>query len=445
MLTTLSRLIVRTFFREVVIEGRERLPAVGPVIFAPNHPNVLIDPLLLMFLSPPFHIRFVAKEPLFTRPVLGWIMRRMQAIPVVRRMDAEGEVDYTTFFAACVEALAAGDSIVIFPEGRSLPQPYMAPLRTGAARLFFLAREKGINASLVPVGLNYERGAIFRTSVLVSIAPLINTAAYVAKYETDPHGAVHELTAEVSRSLEGHVFQAETFRDRELLLLLERLYAEDGRDDSWPQRVTRLKEFETGLTRLREHYPREIDRLRHLLARYERLTVTYGVRESMGHERSSPSVKLALLGACGMVLASMGWLLNWLPYRLCGRLVQLTKRDEAAAATYKIVYSLFLFPLAYVVEGILIARWFGWAAVVVFAVCIIPLSYFTLLFFEWREELGARSARSSAWFAGNWSRRVTEQLARLRQRIVAEVDALASRPELHTGPSGSATPSSQQG
>ena len=120
MIQALSRLIVHTFFREVIVEGRERLPESGPVIFTPNHPNGLLDPLMMFFLSPRFRIRFVAKAPLFKIPVFGSILKSMGAIPVIRRMDAAGEVDYTTFFSSCVEALERGDSIVIFPEGGSL-------------------------------------------------------------------------------------------------------------------------------------------------------------------------------------------------------------------------------------------------------------------------------------------------------------------------------------
>ncbi len=139
MLLKFLRLIVLTFFREIVIKGQDHLPQSGPVIFTSNHPNALIDPLLLLYLPPQYRIRFVAKAPLFKIPLLGWLMRRIGAIPVMRRLDVKGNVDYETFFASCVDTLAAGDSIAIFPEGRSLPQPYMTSLRTGAARLFFFA------------------------------------------------------------------------------------------------------------------------------------------------------------------------------------------------------------------------------------------------------------------------------------------------------------------
>ena len=104
MLLKFLRLIVLTFFREIVIKGQDNLPRSGPVIFTPNHPNALIDPLLLLYLPPQFRSRFVAKAPLFKIPLLGRIMRQIGAIPVIRRLDVKGNVDYETFFNACVVA-----------------------------------------------------------------------------------------------------------------------------------------------------------------------------------------------------------------------------------------------------------------------------------------------------------------------------------------------------
>ena len=94
MLIKFLKLTVKTFFREITVKGIDNLPDSGPVIFTPNHPNALIDPLLLFFFPPVYNIRFVAKAPLFKIPLLGWIMHKMHAIPVVRRFEANGEVDY---------------------------------------------------------------------------------------------------------------------------------------------------------------------------------------------------------------------------------------------------------------------------------------------------------------------------------------------------------------
>lgn len=426
MIGGFSRFIVRTFFREINVEGRENLPQGVAVIFTPNHPNSLLDPLLMFLFEPQYCIRFVAKAPLFRIPVFGWILRKIGSIPVVRKFEADGEIDYSAFFESCVQALQKGESVVIFPEGRSLPQPFLAPLKTGPARLFFLAAARGVYPKIVPVGLNYERGATFRSCVQISIAPPIATNTLEPQGKKNLRLAVQALTEEIRGKLDAAVFQAQDYRDRELMLLLDRLYSED-QTGSWPERLPRVKRFEVSLERLRSAYPREIENLRRLLVRYERLSVRFGIdpTQNAGTQRS---FKLLLQQLTGFCLAALGSIINWLPYQLVDLLTR--KKDQADAATFKIVYSLFLFPAFYFLEAAAVKYIFGWISALFFLAALVPLSLFTLRFFEWRDGMAGSSGKGSLWFDPHAAQRVSDQLSRLRSRIVSEVDALASRPEL---------------
>jgi 1-acyl-sn-glycerol-3-phosphate acyltransferase len=419
------QLIVRSFFRNISVQGREHLPPRGPLIFASNHPNALIDPVLLMACLREYRIRFVAKAPLFRIPVLAWILRWIGAIPVVRRMEAEGGVDYSAFFAACVDALAAGDSVAIFPEGRSLPLPYLSPLKTGAARLAFLAREHGVDACIVPVGLNYEQGAVFRSAVVVSIGPALFPGQWVQRGKSDPKGEIQGLTNKITRSLEGHLFQAETYRDRELMFLLERLHREEDRDDSWPERLSRLRRLEQGFQGLRTTHSREIEALRELLEQYEQLSPG---SDPWAPDRYPPlSGPRKLLALMGLPLAGAGWVLNAVPYQLCSVLVRNAVREDATlAATLKVVYALFLYPLTYCGEALLVLHLFGWTAVAAFSMGIVPLSYFTLFYMEWRRQSSAARVRRRLWSGRRGWKENKEQLTSLRRRMVREVDALAA-------------------
>lgn len=424
MIEKLGPLIVRVFFQEIVVEGRDHIPD-GPAIFTPNHPNALLDPILVQYFARTSRIRFVAKAPLFKIPVFGWILRRMGAIPVVRKFEAGGVVDYTEFFRSCVGALEAGDSIVIFPEGRSLPQPYLAPLKTGPARLFFMAREKGINARVVPVGLNYERGTVFRSSVQISISKPLDTGEIEALHASNVKAAVNDLTDAIAEALGAQLFQAESYRDRELMLLLERLRSGEQDADAWPDRLARLKVFESALARLRKSHPEEVERVRRLLARYQHLLKDYGLDPDEPQRKSRRSPATFLLSAAGMALAAVGVVFNFIPYRLVDLLVRITRKDESEKATFKVTFSLFAFPVSYICEALLIARYLGWQGAVCFSLLIIPLSWFTLRFFEWREETSG--SNRPLWYSWSASRRITETLQRLRTRILAEVDSLASK------------------
>ena len=427
MFIQVLRLVVKTFFREVTVKGIDNLPESGPVIFTPNHPNALIDPVLLFFFSPDFKIRFVAKAPLFKIPLLGWIMRKMQAIPVVRRYEAEGKVDYKAFFAACVDSLAAGNSITIFPEGISLPQPYMADMRTGAARLFFMARERNVDVKIVPVGLNYEHGSTFRSSVVVWAAPPVDTTDIEQSYKVSPQSAVRDLTDKIKTSLENHVFQTESYRDRELMLLLEKIYNKDETNESWSRSFERLKQFESGLKELKDTYADDIGKLRQMLSKYEQLTSSLDRFRHPPAGRRQGSFGRFFFVIAGFPIASIGWLLNVLPYQLCNLIVKhIKKYDEAAAATYKISYSFLLFPLAFVLEAVLVYVCFGWIVTVVFSILVIPISYFTLRFYEWIEKGGLGIPIFSVKLNNTLSDRIFKQREMLRSHISDIVDNLAS-------------------
>ncbi len=418
MLLGFFRLIGNIFFREIVIEGRENLPASGPVILALNHPNDLLDPILTLFLSPPLRLRHIAKSTLFHIPIVGFILRRMKAIPVLRRNEVQGPVDYTSFFKECVAALLASDAIVIFPEGVSSEAPFINPLKTGVARMCFLAREKGVDVPIVPVGINYEEGSIFRSSVLLLVARPVDTSRSIALHASDPQAAIQELTAEIHRALSDHVFQAETVQDRQLIILLEQVYFESRQEHGWAERYKRLEEFNPRMNVLRQCCPKEMRRLRRLTARYRRLSRIAGIRTG-----NIPSTAATLIqGAAGSLLAYVGWFFNWIPYRLVRWLVERRRLPRTDIATMTITWSLVIFPLAYLGEGILLGRFLGWEAGLLFGIGIGPFSYLTLRYFEWRETLGIRPPTPSAFFGGRWSHRISKRLHRLREQIMREVE-----------------------
>jgi 1-acyl-sn-glycerol-3-phosphate acyltransferase len=94
----------------VRVEGRERLPQSGAVILAANHVSYL-DPPLMGLVAAPRPLWYMAKAPLFRVPVLGAVMRLFRSFPV--RPDAADR----EALRKAGEILAAGEALLIFPEG----------------------------------------------------------------------------------------------------------------------------------------------------------------------------------------------------------------------------------------------------------------------------------------------------------------------------------------
>src|SRR5688572_26296112 len=114
----------------------------GPVLIVANHPNALLDPLIV-FRVAGRPARPLAKAPLFRHPMIGPFLKGLGGLPVYRRQDDPSlmERNQDTFDAA-VAALHQGQAVQIYPEGISHSEPSLTPLKTGVARIALLAEER---------------------------------------------------------------------------------------------------------------------------------------------------------------------------------------------------------------------------------------------------------------------------------------------------------------
>ena len=131
----IARLLLWLFYRRIEVVGRDRIPLTGPLIVTPNHHNALVDAMLIVatFSRP---IRALAKSTLFRHPLIAPFLWLTGSVPVYRRAEAGDDPRRNDeMFGAVVGALRAGEAVLIFPEGRSQPQPTVLPLRTGVARI----------------------------------------------------------------------------------------------------------------------------------------------------------------------------------------------------------------------------------------------------------------------------------------------------------------------
>lgn len=129
----LSELAVRSYYR-VTVAGA-RLPVTGPVLVVANHNNSLVDPGLVAAMAGR-NVRFMAKSPLFTHPLIGWLIKGVGSVPVYRQQDDPTKISQNLdSFRDVHKVLAEGDVVGIFPEGISHSMSRLAPLKTGAARI----------------------------------------------------------------------------------------------------------------------------------------------------------------------------------------------------------------------------------------------------------------------------------------------------------------------
>ena len=107
------------------------MPDEGPALIACNHVSYM-DALVLAA-SIPRPVRFVMYHRIFDIPVLRWIFRHAKAIPIAGAREDPALMQRA--FEAIDAALAEGEIVGIFPEGRLTRDGDIGPFKSGIERI----------------------------------------------------------------------------------------------------------------------------------------------------------------------------------------------------------------------------------------------------------------------------------------------------------------------
>ncbi|HWW62364.1 MAG TPA: lysophospholipid acyltransferase family protein [Thermoanaerobaculia bacterium] len=375
LITRLFRFLIRTFYRRVEVLGLDSVPEPGPVIFAVNHPNGLVDPLFVLCFTPR-PVSFLAKAPLWRYPLIGWFVRAMESIPVYRKQDhVTGSNEET--FAKAREVLSRGGSIAIFPEGTTHSDPQLRELKTGAARIALGAQLEGL--VIVPVGIYYTAKHIFRSSALVAFGDAI---------PVEPADSVDALTDRIDAGLDAVTLQADSHAALELIGRAEDIFTAEE-DQPLAEELELRRRFTEGYHFLRERDPARLARLESSIKQFN---AELGRARLEPHELVPRFEPMTLLRALVLLpLAILGAIIHYPVYRLIGALAnRFSKGEREVVATMKVVAALLLYPLTWLAIAAVLAFRSG-AVIGVAALVIVPmLGFIALREFEDLDDLIGR-------------------------------------------------------
>lgn len=200
VMTVVSR--IRLAKRRGRREAANDLPE-GPIIIVSNHASYA-DGILLALVCRRLgrSVRLLATAGVFRAPLIGAIARRLGFIAVER-----GSASAATALDRAAEALAAGEAVGIFPEGRTTRDPNKWPERakTGAVRLALRTGAPIVPVAMVgthrvldkshPVG-SILRNVLLRPKVLTDVGEPIDVRALAGGTEVDAE-RIRELSDQV--------------------------------------------------------------------------------------------------------------------------------------------------------------------------------------------------------------------------------------------------------
>ncbi|MDX1403285.1 MAG: lysophospholipid acyltransferase family protein [Woeseiaceae bacterium] len=430
LIISLVRIVANTFFRRIDVVGFENIPQDGPVIFAGNHPNALMDGWLLIAKCGRWPLHFLGDAKLWEYRMLRPMLDACGAIPVYRREEHGPEVDNSKAFEKVYQVIESGQSIGIFPEGVSHVESQLVRLKTGTARIALSVAARGkVKVSIVPCGLNYIHRHRFRSQVLIEFGPpVVIDDKWLRDYARDEQGTVRQLTDHLANALKGVTLNAPDWRTLRFIQTARRLYKPSSVELSPGQYVELSRRFvsrylammdDPALLAFRdrvEDYQSHLELLG--LKDYQlrsAITPGYAIRKIVGRMLMMIALlPLAIPGA--LVHLPVGWIAATV-----GEKFSYEKDD---VATLKVLATILLLPLIYVGIAVAVGISFGagWAVVVMVALAFSFIASVRLI----EAEVSLLMSILSLLRIARLGKEV-EELRATRAALVNEVRTLADR------------------
>lgn len=422
------------FYRRIEVWGREHIPESGPVIFAANHPNASVDPLLIAAF-PHRVIHYCARAPLFDRPLVGFFLRQTGAIPLYRKRDDPSLLEKNLeSFERCYDALGRGEAIGIFPEGVSYTGLKLEPVKTGTARIVLEAEARhdfSLGLRIVPVGLNFRDGYAFQGEVFVLFGEPIDPAPYFALYRREPHEAVRRLTNALRRHLEALTVNVRETSEETFLAELDAVYAElEPAGPSLREEFQRQKHLLAACAFFDQTEPLRARALRRGVHGYARLVRLAGLRgDALARSYSRLELLKTLAGdalglLAGLPIAAWGAVNNYLPYLVPRWIARRTTSDVLQWARLKMTAGFLVFAVFYAVQTAVVARWWNGGVALLYLASLAPAGFFTLRYGDWLTR-SATDARA-LWLALA-RRHLLRELRRRRNNLLEQLQQCRQR------------------
>jgi len=441
-LYVLSRFLIKSvlaiFFRKIEVRHAEYIPARGAVLIVANHPNSIMDALVLGTVTNR-KVNYVGHAGLFSNRLKSWFLHGTGVIPVYRRQDAPDKVDANIYmFQACFEALEQGGMIGIFPEGTSDMLRKVKKIKTGAARIALEGERRNaynLNLTLLPVGLYFVSRSRFRSRVLVNIGPAIALDGFVEMNEQDNVRAVQALTEEIQRRLERVTVN---IRDEELdqfVRDIEWLYREDLKRETLGgtnKHNTTTAEFvlTQKIAECAQYYYRhDASRLLSLRDRvntYKRKLRRLRLSDMMLRDKGpgmGPVRRFVDLAALvlGFPAATYGIINNFLPYRLAEKIAEKFIDEKTKILLALMIGGGAAFTLFYVAQVAAVWVVAGEAWALCYFISLPSTGLFALSYIKFFHKQRERLSLSLFLYS---NRLLFDKMRLERKRLIAEFDAV---------------------
>ncbi len=377
------------FYDEYIVLGKENIPAEGPVIFAPNHLNALMDALAVVSITPDHYSTvFLARADMFGKKIVADFLRFAKLIPAFRVRDGiENLGKNAETFDKCVEVLESNNALGIMPEGNQELERKIRPLVKGIFRIAFSAQQKigtAKNVKIIPIGIDMGDLFKFGKHIIINIGKPIDVSEYMPEYAENPVAATNKIRNTLKNSLENLVINLntkqyyrcfETATQLTNISMLEKMKFENNTLNRFYAR----QEIGKRLVAIERETPAKAAELNTLCSDFENLRAELNLHIKNFDTKPRKTI-LNILSGLGLILLSpvflIGFLLNFFPFFTPVFIRKMMKvKFEGFFTSLHYGIGIFSFPIFYLLQAILFFSFtgFSWWLIWLF----IPVEYFS--------------------------------------------------------------------
>ncbi|HEY0030327.1 MAG TPA: lysophospholipid acyltransferase family protein [Bacteroidia bacterium] len=362
------KITVRVFFRSITYRNHKSIPEKGPLLILANHPSTFMDPIVIaVIVKRPVY--FLAKAAIFKTAFAKWILPKFHIIPLYRKVDDPTLMSNNEdTFRKCYEHLEKNGVILMFPEGLSITERKLRPIKSGAARIALGAEARNdfkLGVKIVNIGLNYVDPHTFNRDLFLNVDEPITVADYKEQYLKDSFKTSGILTEEIRTRLEKLVIAIDDDNTDKLVENIELLYKskltkESGsQDDKMVEFVITKNIIET-VNYFKILQPKRAENIDTRIKQYLKSLSDLGLQDSdiEKNQKNNSFLKTnmkAFLKICfGFPFFIYGMLNNYIPFKLPGWIVRKKEERLENIGGIYMVGGMFSFMIFYIAQIILV-------------------------------------------------------------------------------------------
>ena len=161
------------YYKKILVKDKKNITKNKAILFISNHPNALIDPILVATHSSR-NMYYLTQAGVFKRKIVKKILESVNMIPVYRVRDGLSSKELKTYndevFQYCYQILNKKQALMIYVEGSHNIRRKVRPFKKGFARIVFGAMDEynDLEIDIVPVGMNYTKVEEYASKVSIN-------------------------------------------------------------------------------------------------------------------------------------------------------------------------------------------------------------------------------------------------------------------------------------